>query len=88
MPINTNILTRLQGIQDILMGVHKASSPLTNNSTGAERQAFIDVFLNSVFPNQFRFGTGDATDIYNNRSGQLDVVIENRFVPSLPILYG
>jgi len=82
---NAHILTRLQGIQTILNGTHQASASLTNNTSGAERQAVIDSFLAAVFPNQFRFGTGDATDINSNRSGQLDVVIENSFSPSLPI---
>ena len=82
---NTHILTRLQGIQSILNGVHQASASLTNNSSGSEREAIIDSFLSAVFPNQFRFGTGDATDARSNRSGQLDVVIENSFSPSLPV---
>jgi hypothetical protein len=82
---NTHILTRLQGIQSILNGVHQASAPLTSNTSGTEREAIIDSFLSAVFPNQFRFGTGDATDAGSNRSGQLDVVIENSFSPSLPI---
>ena len=85
MPANTHILTRLQGIQTILNGVHQASAPLTNNTSGAERQAIIDSFLAAVFPNHYRFGTGDATDRNNKRSGQLDVVIEYPFAPSLPI---
>ena len=85
MPANNHILTRLQGIQTILNGVHQASTPLTNNTSGTERQAIIDSFLAAVFPNHYRFGTGDATDRNNNKSGQLDVVIEYPFAPSLPI---
>jgi hypothetical protein len=81
---NQHILSRLQGIQEILNGVHRASSPMSNATSGTERQAVIDHFLAAVFPNQFRFGTGDATDKTGNRSGQLDVVIENSFSPSLP----
>lgn len=82
---NTHILTRLQGIQSILNGVHQASAPSTSSTSGTEREAIIDSFLSAVFPNQFRFGTVDATDASSNRSGQLDVVIENSFSPSLPI---
>jgi hypothetical protein len=36
-------------------------------------------------PPLYRFGTGDAIDRYGNRSGQLDVVVENPFLPSLPL---
>ena len=57
---NGHILTRLQGIRTMLNGVHQASAPMTNNTSGAERQAIIDSFLAEVFPNPFRFGTGDA----------------------------
>lgn len=81
---NKYVLQRLAGIRNILNGVHQASSPMSNNTSGAEREAVIDNFLSAVFPNQFRFGTGDATDIKGNRSGQLDVVIESSKSPSLP----
>jgi hypothetical protein len=32
----------------------------------------------------FRFGSGDATDVAGHRSGQLDVVVEYPFSPTLP----
>ena len=48
----------------------------------------IDGFLSGVLPAPFRFGTGDATDRSGKRSGQLDVVVENPFCPSLPIVGG
>lgn len=35
-------------------------------------------------PPIYRFGTGDATDSAGHRSGQLDVVVELPFSPSLP----
>jgi hypothetical protein len=34
----------------------------------------------------YRFGTGDATDVTGLKSGQLDVVIEYPFAPSLPAI--
>ena len=36
----------------------------------------------------FFVGTGDATDAGGNRSGQLDVVVEYPFAPSLPLGVG
>ncbi|MDT7832436.1 hypothetical protein RQM59_08595 [Flavobacteriaceae bacterium S356] len=83
---NQYVLQRLAGIRTILNGVHRASANMTNNTMGAEREAVIDFFLSAVFPNQFRFGTGDATDLEGNRSGQLDVVIESGVSPSLPTI--
>ncbi len=56
---------------------------MSSSSKGSERESFIDEFLSKVLPPVFRFGTGDATDISSNRSGQLDVVIEYPFSPSL-----
>lgn len=41
-----------------------------------------------MLPLPFRFGTGDATDEIGARSGQLDVVVEFPFLPSVPIAGG
>lgn len=82
---NQHIIQRLAGIQQILLGVHQASGAMSNATSGAERAAFIDQFLSQAFPSPFRFGTGDATDVAGQRSGQLDVVVEFPFMPSLPL---
>jgi len=58
---------------------------MSNATKGPEREAFINDFLSAVLPPQYRFGTGDATDIFGRKSGQLDVVVELPFAPSLPI---
>ena len=79
------ILDRLGGIQRMLVGVHQASDPLSSNSKGVEREAFINGFLREVLPSIYRFGTGDVVDLNGNKSGQLDVVVEYPFAPSLPI---
>lgn len=83
---NLHVQTRLEGIQSILQGVHHSSSTMSSASKGNERSAFIDDFLSKVLPSQYRFGTGDATDRIGQRSGQLDVVVEYPFMPSLPIV--
>src|ERR1700674_4880270 len=59
---------------------------MSSATKGVERQTFIDSFLREVFPTPFRFGSGDATDASGAKSGQLDVVIEYPFSPSLPIV--
>ena len=61
---------------------------MSSASKGNEREAFINGFLSEVLPPQFRFGSGDATDQNGARSGQLDIVVEYPFVPSLPIVAG
>ena len=82
---NKHIIERLDGIQKVLMGVHAAGASMSASSKGQERQQFIDSFLAHALPPIYRFGTGDATDAAGNRSGQLDVVIEHPFAPTLPI---
>lgn len=80
---NEHIYKRLEGIQKLLTAVHSSSNAFSNESRGTEREAFINLFLSNMLPNQFRFGSGDITDIGNNRSGQLDIVIEYPILPSL-----
>jgi hypothetical protein len=83
---NNHIFERLAGIQEMFIGAHKAGGPLSSASKGSEREYFIDSFLRRVFPPLYRFGHGDATDSNDQRSGQLDVVVEYPFLPSLPIV--
>lgn len=70
----------------MLLGAYAANKSMSANTKGVERQTFIDSFLSQVLPSHFRFGTGDATDRSGAKSGQLDVVVEYPFVPSLPIV--
>lgn len=72
----------------MLMGAHRAGGAVSSASRGNEREAFINGFLSEVLPPQFRFGSGDATDNKGRRSGQLDIVVEYPFLPSLPIVAG
>jgi hypothetical protein len=69
-----------------LNGVRQSTVGLSSATAGQERAAFIDEFLAKVLPPIYRFGTGDATDARGNRSGQLDVVVEYPFAPSLPMV--
>jgi hypothetical protein len=82
---NEILLSRLRGIQQQLMGAYDASSPMTNATKGSEREFLVDLFLSNVLPSQYRFGSGDITDVKSNRSGQVDIVVEFPFLPSIPI---
>lgn len=59
---------------------------MSSASRGSERSAFVDNLLSAILPPPYRFGTGDITDISGSKSGQLDVVVEFPFLPSLPII--
>ena len=81
---NQHVFQRLSGLQTILNGIHQSSVGLSSATIGGERAAFIDQFLSKVLPPIYRFGTGDVTDSSGAKSGQLDVVVEYPFAPSLP----
>lgn len=70
------------------MGVHRAGGADSHATRGREREGFIEKFLAEVFPRPYRFGSGDITSQNNERSGQVDVVVEFPFLPSLPIVPG
>jgi hypothetical protein len=86
--VNTFIEQRLAGLLDQLQAVHRAGVDMSSASKGAERAAFLNSFLSKVLPPVFRFGDGDVTDSFGQRSGQLDLVIEYPFCPSLPVVGG
>lgn len=41
-----------------------------------------------MFPPPYRFGSGDIVDRNEQRSGQVDIVVEYPFLPSLPSSFG
>lgn len=79
---------RLEGIQKALTALCESGAGMTTATRGREREQFIDIFLSRVLPPGYRFGTRDAIDTHGHRSGQLDVVVEFTFFPSLPGLVG
>ena len=54
-------------------------------SRGSGRETFVRDFLQEVFPSPFRFGAGAVTDAAGTQSGQIDIIIEYRFLPSFPM---
>lgn len=72
----------------ILNGAYHSSASMSSSAKGTERESFIDEFLSKVLPTIYRFGTGDVTDSQGNKSGQLDIVVEHPFSPSLPTVGG
>jgi hypothetical protein len=79
---------RLEGIHRMLTGHQAGGNGLSSASKGTERAAFIEQFLFQILPPTFRFGQGDVIDSEGNQSGQLDVVAEYPFSPSLQVLHG
>jgi hypothetical protein len=81
---NKHIENRLEGIREALMATYRSGTTMSAATKGHEREIFVQSFLSRVFPTPYRFGSGDITDTRDNRSGQLDVVIEYPLMPSLP----
>jgi hypothetical protein len=82
------LLRRLAGIQKSLTGLYESGGGMSTASRGKEREQFIELFLSRILPPGYRFGSGDIIDTSGHRSGQLDVVVEFTFLPSLPALTG
>lgn len=55
------------------------------NNKGIEREQFVKNFLSEVLPPPYRLSSGEITDRKGNITGQLDIVVEYPFLPSLPV---
>jgi hypothetical protein len=86
--MNKDLEARLKGMHASLMAAYSAGVQCTSATKGIEREIFVRRFLAQVLPPIFRFGHGDIIDTSQESSGQIDVVIENPFFPSLPIVDG
>ncbi|HEY4507692.1 MAG TPA: DUF6602 domain-containing protein [Candidatus Paceibacterota bacterium] len=61
---------------------------MSSATKGGEREDFINKFLAEVMPPPYRFGDGDITDQNGGKSGQVDLVVEFPFLPSIPMIGG
>lgn len=82
----TYLKTRLEAIRKQLCSVYNGGDGLSSSSIGREREVFLSHFLSEVMPQSYRFGFGDIIDESGKKSGQVDIVIENQFFPSLPLV--
>jgi len=85
---NALVAHRLAGIRGVLTSAYCGGIGMSSASKGKEREFFVDNFLSGALPPPFRVGNGDITDASGAKSGQLDIVVEFPFLPSLPILPG
>lgn len=67
----------------MLMAGHTSGETASSATKGRDREDFIHKFLENLLPPQFRFGSGDITDLSGRRSGQVDIVVEYPLLPSL-----
>lgn len=88
MAVNPLLVNRLESIRAGLMSSYRGGGGLSSATKGMEREHFLNNFLKEVMPPSYRFGCGDITDSFGNKSGQVDVVIENAYFPSLTLSVG
>ena len=77
-------MSRLEGMRKLLLAGYEANASMSSSSKGREREEIANSFLSNILPLPYRFGTGDITDISGRRSGQVDIVVEYPFLPSIP----
>lgn len=82
--VNDHLYQRLDGLHKHLMSVYESGICFSSASKGRERECFVNEFLGNILPRPYRFGSGDIID-QKNKSGQVDIVIEYPFQPSLPV---
>lgn len=83
---NQHLSSRLSAVFAALDAGYSAGLEMSSASKGAERELFVSTFLDEVFPPHYRFGTGDVTDSYNLKSGQVDIVLEHAHGFSFPVI--
>ena len=85
---NQHIVERLQSINAMMLEAFNGGASMSSSTKGNERELFVNFFLSPLFPNHFRFGTGDITDSFEAKSGQIDIVIEFPNLYSFPVVQG
>jgi hypothetical protein len=85
---NKHVENRLRSVQKALMESYLGGKAMSSASRGGERENFVSKYLRQVLPPPHRTGSGDITDWTGAKSGQVDVVIEYPFLPSLALLGG
>jgi hypothetical protein len=86
--VNDPLQKRLLSIRDILMKSYEGGVGLSRSTKGSEREYFVKIFLEEVFPPKYRFCSGDIVDTRRkngNQSGQVDIVVEFEGAFSYPM---
>jgi hypothetical protein len=78
---------RIVSIIDVLRAAHAGSHDVASPSKGRERELFINMVLGNIISQPFRIGSGEIVDRNDNKSGQVDVVIEYANTLSFPSIY-
>ena len=86
--MHTQLKQRLEAIGKSAQAHYEAGISMSNNTIGSEREVFVKEFLSKIFPNGYRFSSGDIIDFTGQSTGQVDLVLEFPFEPTFPSLLG
>lgn len=86
--MNDHIRSRIKAIQDALLAAYRGGAGMPSAMVGGERELVLHGLLREVLPPIYRFGQGAITDATGDLTGQLDLVMELPFGPSLPMPAG
>src|SRR5688572_30221250 len=53
---------------------------------GAPREGFVKAFLKNHLPSSIDYGTGEIVDADDNRSGQIDIILQSAISPRMTLL--
>ena len=82
--MNKLLKERIAAIQKIAIAHYEAGAGMANAAIGAEREVFVRELMQKIFPNAYRFSSGEIIDRDGERSGQVDLVLEFPHEPTFP----
>lgn len=77
------LYSRLQAIRQALVAAHQDGDGVPSAISGYVREQTIKQLILPSLPVKYRSTTGQIIDQYGNKTGQLDVIIENSGFPSI-----
>jgi hypothetical protein len=82
--MNPKLKQRLEALLKIAQAHYEAGRSMSNNTIGTEREIFVKELLSKIFPNSYRFSSGDIIDSDDHSAGQVDLVLEFPYEPTFP----
>jgi hypothetical protein len=86
--MNEHVRSRIKAIQDSLLATYRGGVGMPTAMVGGERELVLHGLFREVVPPIYRFGQGAITDATGQLTGQIDLVMELPFGPSLPMPAG
>jgi len=86
--VNPLLKRLLEGYCQKLENLIESQRDGNTDIKGSVRESFVNLILSEILPITNRVSQGEIIDILNNRSGQMDIVVEYPFLPSIPFETG